>query len=144
MWLCNALIGKSWRLLPKITRWFLKCMIITKITHARLLHGGTEWTLPQAEHLQRVACIMITGAIETTPTKVQEMFLDRPSLGTEVEVAALMAVYRLPRPNPKKKIEIGHNRILANAHKMDSKFSMIKDYVTQRSTLSQTITIREN
>ncbi len=37
-------------------------------------------TRSELEHLQRTACIMITGAMRTTPTKVLEMFLDLPIL----------------------------------------------------------------
>ncbi len=70
----------------------------------------------ELERLQRVACIMIIGTMRTTPTKVLEMFLDLPTLGTAVESAALMAAYRLRRPNPKN-LGIGHNRIWAKAVK---------------------------
>ncbi len=41
---------------------------------------------PELERLQKTACIIITGAMRTTPTKVLEMFLDLPSLGTAVEL----------------------------------------------------------
>ncbi len=53
---------------------------------------------------------MITGAMRTTPTKVLEMFLDLPILGKAVEFAALIAAYRLPRPNLKN-LGILHNQI---------------------------------
>ncbi len=83
-------------------------------------------TRSEMEHLQKAACIMITRAMKTTPTKVLEMFMDLPTLGTVVESAALMAAYRLLRPNPKN-LGIGHNWIWAKADKMDNEFSMIKD-----------------
>ncbi len=85
------------------------------------------------ERLRRAAYIMITGGKRTTPTKVLEMFLDLPTLGTVVESAALMAAYRLLRPNLKN-LGIGHNRIRVKADKMDNKFSMIKDHLTLRHT----------
>ncbi len=75
-------------------------------------------------------------ATRTTPTKVLEMLLDLPTLGTVVESAALMAAYRLPRPDPRN-IKIGHNRIWAKADKVDSEFSMIKNHVTLRRTFSK-------
>ncbi len=83
---------------------------------------------------------MITGAMRTTPTKVLEMFLDLPTLGTAVESAALMAAYRLPRPNPKN-LGIGHNRIWVKTDKMDNKFSMIKDHVSLRRTFGKYWTV---
>ncbi len=83
----------------------------------------------ELERLQKAACIMITGPMRTTPTKVLEMFLDLPTLGMAAESAVLMAAYCLPKPDLKN-LEIGHNRITAKADKMDNKFSMIKDHVT--------------
>ncbi len=68
---------------------------------------------------------------ENNSTKVLEMFLDLPTLGTAVESAALMVAYRLLRLNLKN-LGIGHNRIWAKADKMDNKFNMIKDHVTLR------------
>ncbi len=106
--------------------------MISKITYATV----TWWdrmdialarSLP--ERLQRAVCVMITGAMRTTSTKVLEMFLDLLTLGMAVELAALMVAYRLPEPNPKN-LEIVYNRIWAKADKVDSKFSMIKDYIT--------------
>ncbi len=83
---------------------------------------------------------MITGAMRTTPTKVLEMFLDLSTLETAVDSAALMAAYRLPRPNPKK-LGIRHNRIWGKADKMDNKFSMIKDHVILRHTFDKYQTV---
>ncbi len=55
----------------------------------------------ELERLQMAASIMIQGAMRTTPTKVLEMLLDLPTLGTVVESAALMAAYCLLRPDPR-------------------------------------------
>ncbi len=90
----------------------------------------------ELERLQRAACIMITWVIRTTPTKVLEMFLDLPTPGTEVESAALMAAYHLPRPNPKN-LGTGRNQIWVKTDKMDNKFSRIKEHVTLRHTFSK-------
>ncbi len=76
-------------------------------------------------------CMHYDHRVMRTPTKVLEMFLDLPTLGTAVESAALMAAYRLPRPNPKN-LGVGHNWIWVKADKMDNKFSMIKDHVSLR------------
>ncbi len=72
---------------------------------------------------------MITGAMRTTPTKVLEMLFDLSTLRTAVESTALMAAYRLPRPDLRN-LGIGDNRNWAKTDKMDSKFCMIKDHVT--------------
>ncbi len=88
-------------------------------------------TRSELERLQNAACIMITGEMRTTPTKVLEMFLDLPTLETAVESAALMAAYCLPRPNPEN-LGIGRNRSWVKADKMDNKFSVIKDHISLR------------
>ncbi len=127
-------MGRTWGLSPKMALWLYKHVIILKITYAAV----TWWDIinialarSKLERLQRVACIMITGTMRTTPTKVLEMFLDLPTLGTAVESAALMAAYRLPRPNPKN-LGIEHNRIGVKADKMDNKFNKIKENATLR------------
>ncbi len=82
----------------------------------------------ELKRLQRAACTMITGAMRSTPTKVLEMLLDLPTLGTVVEFATLMAACHLPRSDLRN-LGIGHNRIWAKADKLDSKFSMVKDHI---------------
>ncbi len=57
------------------------------------------------------------------------MLLDLPTLETAEESAALIAAYRLLRPDLRN-LAIGHNWIWAKADKVDSTFSMIKDHVT--------------
>ncbi len=104
LWSCNAYIGRTWGLLLKMALWLYKCVIIPKITYAAVAWWDSmDIALArfELERLQRAACIMITGAMKTTPTKVSGLFLDVPTLGMAVESAALMAAYRLPRPNPK-------------------------------------------
>ncbi len=104
--------------------WLCKCVIISKITYAAVAwRDSMDIVLARSklERMQRATCIMITGAIRTTPTKVLEMFLDLPTLKTVVESAALMAAYHLPRPKPKN-LGKGHNWICAKADKMNNKY----------------------
>ncbi len=84
----------------------------------------------------RAVCIMITGAMRTTPTKVRDMLLDLPTFGMVVKSATLMTAYHLQRPDPRN-LGIGHNQIRAKADKVDGKFSMMKDHVTVRHTFSK-------
>ncbi len=129
LWSCNAYIGKTWGLSPKLSLWLYKRMIIPKIIYAAVAWWNSmdiALARSELERLQRAACIMITGAVRTTSTKVLQIFLDLPTLGMVVESAALMAAYCLPRPSLKN-LRIGHNRIWVKADNMD-KFSMIKDY----------------
>ncbi len=113
LWLCNAYTGMIWGLSPKMALSLYKHVIIFKITYAALAWRDCMDSVSarsELECLQRAACIMITEAMRTTPTKVLEMFLDLPTLGMTVESAVLMAAYRLPRPNLKN-LGIEHNQI---------------------------------
>ncbi len=66
--------------------------------------------------------------------------MDLPTLEMAVESAALMAAYRLPRPNPKN-LGVGHNRIWVKADKMNNKFSMIKHHISLRRTFGKYWTV---
>ncbi len=66
------------------------------------------------EYLQMAACTIITGTMRTTPTEMLEILLDLPILRMAVESLALMAAYRLLRPNLRHP-GIGHNQIWAKA-----------------------------
>ncbi len=50
--------------------------------------------------------------------------------------AALMAAYRLPRPDPRN-LRIGHNWIWIKSDIVDSKFGMIKDHLSGLRTFSK-------
>ncbi len=73
LWSCNAYIGRTWGLSPKMALWLYKRAIIPKITYVAVVWwDGMDVALARSEleRLQRAACIMITGAMRTTPTKV--------------------------------------------------------------------------
>ncbi len=136
---CNAFISRAWGFSPKMSLWLYKHVIIPKMTYVTI----TCWdkmdialVRSKLEHLQKAACVMITGAMRTTLTKVLEMLLDLPTLGTAVESAAQMAAYCLPRPDPRN-LGIGHDQIWAKADKVSSKFSMIKHHVILRRNFSK-------
>ncbi len=77
---------------------------------------------------------------ENNSTKVLEMLLDLPMLGTTVEFAILMAAHHLLRQDSRN-LGIGHNQIWVKADKVDIKFSMIKDNVTMQRTLGKYSTV---
>ncbi len=53
-----------------------------------------------------------------------------------VEFKALMAAHHVSRLDPRN-LGIGHNRIWAEADKEDNKFSMIKNHIMLRCTVSK-------
>ncbi len=148
LWSCNAFIGRTRGLTLKMTLWLYKRVVIHKIIYVAVAWWditGIVLARCEMEHLLRAACIMITGAMRTTPIKVLEMPLDLPILETAMESAALKAAYRLLRTDPRK-LGIGRNWIRAKADKVDSKFSTIKDHITLRRNFGKyriTIPTRE-
>ncbi len=118
LWSCNAYIGRTWVLSLKMALWLYKCVIILKITYAAVAWwDGMHIALTRSKlvRLQRAACIMITGAMRTTPTKVLKMFLDLPTLVCSTDGSILSTETKSKKPRG-----IGHNRIWAKANKMDS------------------------
>ncbi len=103
-----------------------------------LLQDSTQWTLSWRGSNWNTCKgpYALRSAMRTIPTKVLEMLLDLQTLGMAVESAALMATYCLQRPDLRNQV-IGHNRIGAKADKVDSKFRMIKDHITQQRTFSK-------
>ncbi len=119
LWSCNAVIGRAWGLSPKIALWLYKRVIIPKITYVDVAlwdRMGNALARSQLEHLQRAACIMITGAMRTT--KVLEMLLDLPNFGMAVKSAAPTAAYHLLRLDSRN-LRIEYNRIWAKADKVN-------------------------
>ena len=49
----------------------------------------------QLTHVQRLACLYITGAMRTTPTAAMELLVDLVPLPTFIQQEAMMAYYRL-------------------------------------------------
>ncbi len=87
-----------------MTLWLYKHVVIPQVTYAAVV----RWSRIEADsfaielkRLQRVACIMISGAMRIMATKVMEIFPDLPTLNTVVEAAVLIAAYSLLRPDRK-------------------------------------------
>ncbi len=132
LWSCHAFIGRGWGLSPKMTLWLYKRVIIHKIKYVAvawwdIMDIALAWF--KLKRQQRAAYTMITWAMRTAPTKLLEMLLDLPTLGTGVGSVTQMVAYSLPRPDSRN-LEIGHNRIRVKIDKMGRNFSMIKDHIT--------------
>ncbi len=106
---------------PRISSWLYKLVVIPQVTYAAVVWWGrTEVasTRMELQRLQRTVCIMITGTMRTTPTKVMEMLLDLPTLNTMVKIASSTTAYHFQRPD-QKVLETGHGRICKKAETVD-------------------------
>ena len=101
---CRRAIGKTWGLTPKAAMW-----IYTAVIRPMLTHGALVWwpctksvfNTNKLNHIQRVACLGITGAMRTTPRAAMENMLCLTPLNIHVREMAIAAMVRL-RP-------AGHN-----------------------------------
>jgi hypothetical protein len=95
---CRRAIGRTWGLKPKCIHW-----IYTRVVRPYLLYGSLFWfnickqvtVQRQLCHLQRMACMSITGAMITTPTAALEVILNLRPLHIEVEAEARKTALRL-------------------------------------------------
>jgi len=65
----------------------------------------------QLEHIQRIACLYITGAIRTTPTSALEVITGLTPLAICLKQEAMTACFRLRVNKQWKQISCGHARI---------------------------------
>ena len=95
-WQCRRAIGKSWGLTPRSTLW-----LYTAVIRPMLTYGALVWwpriklvtATQQLRQVQRLACLSVIGAMQSTPTAAMEAILCLPPLDLFVkEVAAKTAI----------------------------------------------------
>jgi len=98
LWTCKSFVGKNWGISPKMMLW-----MYTAIVRPMLTYGSFIW-YKEAEKisfrirlnkLQRLACILATGAMRTTPTAALEILLNLPPLHLFMKSQAKMMNYKL-------------------------------------------------
>jgi ribonuclease HI len=95
---CRRAIGKTWGLQPKSVKW-----IYTAVVRPVISYGSLVWwqkttlktVMSRLNHLQRMVCLAMTGAMRTTPTAGIEAILGLPPLHIFVESVARKDIYRL-------------------------------------------------
>ena len=96
----RRIIGRTWGLNPRSTRWLYTAMVRPMITY-----GCCVWA-PALEKkmiqnkltkIQRMACLAISGAMRSTPTAGMELILGLPPLDLTMKGEALKCATRLKR-----------------------------------------------
>jgi ribonuclease HI len=100
LWLCSKTLGRKWGLKPKMIMWIYTAIIRPKITYASLVwwpktKEATAGT--KLAKLQRLACIAITGAMRSTPSKALDAILHLLPLHEYVQLEAQRSALRLKR-----------------------------------------------
>ncbi|XP_048478231.1 uncharacterized protein LOC125488794 [Plutella xylostella] len=94
---CCRLVGKKWGLKPKLTLWLYEAVVRPMVTYGCVVwHRKTQQKTCQdlLSSLQRLACLMATGAIRSTPTAAMEAMLNLSPLHIHVQKEARSAMLR--------------------------------------------------
>jgi hypothetical protein len=94
----RRMYGKRWGLRPNTVHW-----LYTRVIRPSILHAALVWWLKvkqkitkiQLGRIQRMACLAITGAMESTHAAAVEVLLNLNVLDLLIMVEAGMALYRL-------------------------------------------------
>lgn len=97
-WQCRKTIGQRWGLSPTNVLW-----LYTDVVRPMLTYGSFIWwtglktvtTYKKLSHLQRIACLAVTRASNTTPQSALEALLNLPTLTYFTEAEARTTVFRL-------------------------------------------------
>jgi len=106
--------GETWGYSPKIVHWLYTVAIRPMLSYAAVV----LWTRDdystvdkQLEHVQRIACLYIIGAIRTTPISAMEVITGLTLLAVFLKREAMTACFRLRVNKQWKHIPFGHARI---------------------------------
>lgn len=78
-WCCRSAIGKTWGLTPKNILWIFDTIVKPMLAYGSFIwwYGiTTEYAKNKLNHLRRMACIAIAGAMRTTPQAALEALLN--------------------------------------------------------------------
>ncbi|XP_046406283.1 uncharacterized protein LOC124171188 [Ischnura elegans] len=98
LWTCRRALGKSCGLQPRAISWLYNAVVKPSFIHCSVVWWKkTKQTTVRNKlnHLQRMACMGIIGAMRTTTTLAMETLLNLAPLYVEVEVHARATLYRL-------------------------------------------------
>lgn len=113
---CRRMLGKNWGLQPKIMFWMYTAIVRPIITYASVIWWckvEQKTVRDRLGSLQRLACLCITGAMSSTPTRALEIILDLTPLDIFICSTARMTAYRmmLQKQWYNNPISKGHNSI---------------------------------
>jgi ribonuclease HI len=115
LWQCRRAIGRTWGLRPKVIYWIYTSVIRPILTYAAVLwwkRAQRASVIRKIGHLQRLACICITGSMRSTPTSALEVLLLLPPLNIFIEREARQTIYRLKCSGRLGYATIGHSEII--------------------------------
>jgi len=98
MWACRRACGARWGLGPRAVHWLYVIIVRPSVTYASLVWWpGCQTAIAKKKlsRIQRLACLGITGAMDTTPTNAVEALICLPPLDVVVQSEARSAAHRI-------------------------------------------------
>ena len=98
LWAARALVARTWGLTPQIAAWIYKMVIIPRITYGSIIWWHRAKLITYAKRLDkihRLAMLMITGAMKSTPTLGMSAALELLPLDILSEIRARDCYERL-------------------------------------------------
>lgn len=132
------------QLTPKVLLWLYKTVIIPSFTYGAIVWWSKSQQLAtqlKLDRLQRLACMAITGAFRTTPTRAIEALIDIAPLHILIRAEAMRAAHRLHQGglwNPSKD---GHASIWSQMGQSPI-YHMINDKMVIQYDLLKSFTTR--
>lgn len=131
-WQCRAALGSSWGPSPKALLWLYEAAILPMLTYGSLVwwkRTSLETEKKRLNHIQRLACIAISGAIRTTPTAAMEAALGLLPLDLLVQRCAVEAAARLKALNTLRVCSAGgsHSELIGELSNRIPQLSMPLD-----------------
>ena len=143
----RRMIGKNWGLTPKNASWLYQCIVRPIVTYGAIVWANaTEKSniKKKLNKIQRTACLMITGAMRSTPTAGMEMILDLRPIYIHILEHALASYTRLVgagswRPKPGEPLwKRGHTEFITNLGKL------FDDIKKPQDTMIRTVRLQSN
>ena len=121
-------VGKTWGITPKITWWMYTAIIRPTITYAAVIwwsRAEQKTTSKKLEHIQRLACLYITGAVRTAPTIALEIIIGLVPLPVYIKQEAVVSCHRMKTNSQWVQTCCGHTGI-GNHLKVNSLLSKMR------------------
>jgi ribonuclease HI len=99
LWATRGMVARNWGLLPKRVLWIYQQIVIPRISYGAVAfwHRATtiKTNVAKLTKIQRMALIMVTGAMHGTPTAALQTALNITPLDIKIKVEAISAYWRL-------------------------------------------------
>ena len=131
---CNRVVARTWGLSPKVMYYVYTQIIRPRLTYACVCwwNKATQAAIKtQLNRLQRLALLMVTGAMKTCPGVTLEFMLDILPLDKHIYFTAAMSAYRM-RQTGRWQDGQGHGKLLQEVSRLVPEFSMFSDFMLKR------------